>query len=499
MQFDKLVGALGSAPLGYVIAAAGCGKTELLIRAAEKCEGKPTLILTHTHAGVRSVLDRLARYNIGPRRVRVATIASFALRYVSSYPATSGIRLADRGAGTPIDYDQLCVGATALFNNRSIKRVVAASYSRVFVDEYQDCTPVQHGFILALAETLPTCVVGDPLQSVFRFRKEVGLNWSEDIASRFPSLGVLDLPRRWAKNPELGTWLQQCRQQLIAGLPLDFSAGLPVGVKWMEHDETLVRKMLYREARSDGTVAVLRTVPLRCHRLARTVGGLFTSMEEVECKDLMEFARRLDSNLDGFHRGTAIIDFVAACKTGVGTQLRQMRTTLKDGRLPKVVANSGTAEAAKSMAALVKAPTSASVLSAFIAICELSGDVYRRELLSDARKALRYQAQDSTTSFLDAAYKTREHLKITGRRVDRKTVSRTLLVKGLEFDHAVVMDVDDLDTENIYVALTRGSSRLTIVSRDPVVRCSSKQDLSILGGKRPASTDPRAVQQVLPL
>jgi hypothetical protein len=43
-------------------------------------------------------------------------------------------------------------------------------------------------------------------------------------------------------------------------------------------------------------------------------------------------------------------------------------------------------------------------------------------------------------------------------------VARTLLIKGLEFAHAIVIDADGLDARNLYVALTRGSSSLTVVS-----------------------------------
>ena len=38
-----------------------------------------------------------------------------------------------------------------------------------------------------------------------------------------------------------------------------------------------------------------------------------------------------------------------------------------------------------------------------------------------------------------------------------------LLVKGLEYDHAVVLDADSLDAKHLYVAMTRGSKSLTII------------------------------------
>jgi DNA helicase-2/ATP-dependent DNA helicase PcrA len=57
-----------------------------------------------------------------------------------------------------------------------------------------------------------------------------------------------------------------------------------------------------------------------------------------------------------------------------------------------------------------------------------------------------------------------------GRRLGLRTVSTTLRVKGLEFDHTVVLDPAALDMKNLYVAMTRGSTSLTIVSAHPILR-----------------------------
>ena len=53
-----------------------------------------------------------------------------------------------------------------------------------------------------------------------------------------------------------------------------------------------------------------------------------------------------------------------------------------------------------------------------------------------------------------------------GRQAHRRTIGTPLLVKGLEFDHAVLLwEPDHLSVEGLYVALTRASKSLTIVSR----------------------------------
>jgi len=47
--------------------------------------------------------------------------------------------------------------------------------------------------------------------------------------------------------------------------------------------------------------------------------------------------------------------------------------------------------------------------------------------------------------------------------IHQKLIGTTLLVKGLEYDHAVILDADVLDAKHLYVAMTRGSKSLTII------------------------------------
>ena len=59
-------------------------------------------------------------------------------------------------------------------------------------------------------------------------------------------------------------------------------------------------------------------------------------------------------------------------------------------------------------------------------------------------------------------------MRHTGRPIShQKLIGTTLLVKGLEYDHAVILDADSLGAKDLYVAMTRGSKSLTII-------CSAK-------------------------
>jgi DNA helicase-2/ATP-dependent DNA helicase PcrA len=53
--------------------------------------------------------------------------------------------------------------------------------------------------------------------------------------------------------------------------------------------------------------------------------------------------------------------------------------------------------------------------------------------------------------------------------MSKRAFGTTLLLKGLEFDHAIVLDADDMNANNLYVALTRGSKTLTVVSKSRIL------------------------------
>jgi len=55
-------------------------------------------------------------------------------------------------------------------------------------------------------------------------------------------------------------------------------------------------------------------------------------------------------------------------------------------------------------------------------------------------------------------------MRHSGRPINhRKLIGTTLLVKGLEYDHAFILDADSLDAKDLYVAMTREAKSLTII------------------------------------
>jgi DNA helicase-2/ATP-dependent DNA helicase PcrA len=170
---EDLYRALGESVTGYVIAPAGCGKTEAIVRAVKSyCAGKQ-LVLTHTHAGVGALRKRFKDNDVSSESYHLETISGWTLSWVRHYPQLSGFT-----GALPVpknsEWPSIYVAAANLLNNPFVQWVVKNSYAGIIVDEYQDCTLQMHNLILKLKAILACRVLGDPLQAIFGFNEPLG-------------------------------------------------------------------------------------------------------------------------------------------------------------------------------------------------------------------------------------------------------------------------------------------------------------------------------------
>ena len=202
-----------------VITPAGCGKTELIAKAVACQDAGRQLILTHTHAGVRSLRDRLRRFRVSPQLYNINTIAGFALKYAISFPESSGLGEFDPAEQ---EWEEVYAAGTRILSGLAGKRIIRSSYAGLYVDEYQDCTIRQHRLIMTLADVLPCRIVGDPLQGVFDFGDNQPVDWFQDVFPFFERLPDVRIPWRWVgQNEALGDWLLGVRDHLLKGQPID--------------------------------------------------------------------------------------------------------------------------------------------------------------------------------------------------------------------------------------------------------------------------------------
>lgn len=449
--------ALAAADRGLVIAPAGHGKTQTVAQSVLLSE-KPQLVLTHTHAGVHALRRRLADVGVAPRDVRVDTIAGFALSWTAAFPATSGWSTRHEEP----DWGALHPAAIKVLSRAPLRDAVRRSYRGVIVDEYQDCDVQQHDLVLLLADTLPVRILGDPLQGVIAFagdRVEFEL-----VEHDFPILDApLDEPWRWAPtNPALGQELLDLRNRLLTGETIDFASCVEVHhVTAANHARTLA--VLTEVAGRDGTAVAICRFPPQAIDLARRCGGPYVSLEEANAGLARDLAERI-SEASGFGRAVEVIDAVAQCTTKVGTDLKGQRDALAGGQVPAV---GGRKQAAITRLDAVRATDSLSPVPAAIrAVATVHEDarVFRPMVLEDAAAIMRLMSQEPFPSVAKASGEVVDGHRRSGRRLPRAIVGTPARVKGLEFDHAVVIDPGAMTPEEQYVALTRAAKTVTVVT-----------------------------------
>lgn len=454
---------------GTITAPAGCGKTHLIASALTRHTGnKPILVLTHTNAGVVALRNRLDQAGVPSRAYRLSTIDGWAMRLISTFPARGGQQPEILELKKPkTDYPAIREAAWKLLKAGHISDVLKSSYARLVVDEYQDCSVPQHAIVFYAAQSLPTCVLGDPMQAIFGFQGNALADWEKHVCTHFPVAGQLTTPWRWknAGNDQFGLWLLDARERLRTGHPVDFQS-CPEHVQWVHLDGTDDHKRRLQAAITpcplpDGRVLIIgeSISPPSQRRIASQTPGAVV-VESVDLKDLVAFAASFD-----FNSALALPDLVGFAA--------EMMTNLGGPELMKRVAslNAGTAhnppnEVEQAALAFCGAPSRTAALNLLVEMNRQQGvRVHRPAVLRSCMTAFRTSDGTPGNTFQDAVVREREKNRLIGRPLPKRAVGSTLLLKGLEADVAVVLNADELDARNLYVAMTRGSTKLVICSK----------------------------------
>lgn len=291
MSEDLAIKLNGCTTKGYVIAPAGFGKTHLIAMAVRASSGRQ-LILTHTFAGVNSIKTKMADLGVRASQYQVDTIASWALRLCLAYPQSSGWKIENP---TSKQWNKLYECCSRLLGKRFIREAVSSSYVGLYVDEYQDCSDLQHDLVCNLAEFLPSRLLGDPLQAIFDFDDGKPVDWEASVYPEFDCLGQLEIPWRWvkAKSPELGEWLKDARRKIELGQKIDLSAHLPPSViRVYTQPDYLAAKQytaLCGLLNHDESVIALhggdQQSKNKTHRLANRMAGRFPQLRKSKGKN----------------------------------------------------------------------------------------------------------------------------------------------------------------------------------------------------------------------
>jgi hypothetical protein len=451
--------ALGNAA---VVAPAGHGKTEIIANLAAL--GHRALILTHTHAGVHAIRSRLKRLGVPHARVSVDTIAGWSMRYAHAFP---GVAQPPHGMPqTGEQWNQLYRGATSAMRVKAIRAVVASSYDRILIDEYQDCQGLQHELAIALSSVVPTLIFGDPMQGIFEFAGAT-LSWVSEIHPSFPHAGTLQTPHRWAgKNPELGQWIAETREKLIRGEAIDLA---DPRVTYRESDDAFDMGALFDGIDGkEGTFAAIHCNKTICYRLAKAANGGYQAIEEVAANRLRDFASAWDHAADGRARVQAFLALSQDCfhkKTPTGGAPPDPEDAVVQQAMRELIPDVGESNGAAAIVQLFS-----------LARKRPQWRLYRNELWRDAERAANEIAAGRAETMLAATLSVRQRVSNLGRKMPKRTVSTPLLLKGLEFDHVVIPDAPHFGNERhaqaklFYVAISRATRTLTIASSQRFIR-----------------------------
>ena len=329
-------------------------------------------------------------------------------------------------------------------------------------------------------------MLGDPLQAIFNFA-EPTVDWNNDVTTVFPALPPLTQPHRWHHDPAFAAWLQQARIALENNQPLSLRTGLPPAVRVICHQTipglNKAIQQTVNQKRTTGKTVVITQWPSQCHQLARQIPGVFV-LEPVDGEDFTNAATQLSAPT-GADRINNILSFAAKCFTGFNQQQQQRLSRAAQGTTRP---RSTTHEL--QIAALKAAHDTndlAPIPEALTALANMDGvRVIRPELYYEIRRAFITFREGGHDTIYDALAATRQRTRQAGKALTPQTVGRTLLIKGLEFEHAVLIAPEHFNTQNLYVAMTRGTHSLTIITNAETLHPSSLSVRFVAGAATPS-------------
>ena len=454
---DEVYEAIARSHSGFVDAPAGCGKTEAIVRTVGRFCDSPQLVLTHTHAGVDALRQRFRERKVPQGNYHVDTIAGWCWGWVRRYPRSARYV----GSTDFADWNAVYLAMVNLLQMEFVRRGVLNSYTGTIVDEYQDCTVPMHELIVALATLLPCRVLGDELQGVFDF-KEPLVAWN-DVKSAFQTdLGSLETPHRWIKagNEPLGRWLLNSRPTFRQGREPDFR-GSPIvrqQIAYRDLNADLIRLTHAKQGR-------ICVIGPKAHGLSKGVQTTLVKQKYriLEPNELSTLRDLVSVLADGTvtQKARAALKFLT---TAYGSVPAPDQTFI--GKILRCETQRVNRPDRRNLCRTHTEGITPHLLLDLLAYLENLNQVNLK--LYESVSALRciLEEHTKTGAELSALYAD----EIASRKhQNRSSVFRcsgsTLLVKGLEFDHAVILrGGDDWGTHrDLYVALTRGAKSTTLI------------------------------------
>lgn len=95
--------------------------------------------------------------------------------------------------------------------------------------------------------------------------------------------------------------------------------------------------------------------------------------------------------------------------------------------------------------------------------------IYRKTAYEALKDTVSHSISQPLQTIAEAASVIRERIRHNGdKRIPSRAIGSTLLLKGLESDHCIILDAQGkgMNAKNLYVALSRGAKSITVFSAD---------------------------------
>lgn len=458
---DAVYKALAQASTGFVESPAGCGKTEAIVRTVGTyCNGRQ-LILTHTHAGVDALRQRFRQHSVPTFKYHVDTIAGWSWDWVRKYPDNAGYT----GSTEIAQWNDVYAAMSVLLQKDFVKLGVTNSYTGIIVDEYQDCTVSMHQLIVQLKALLPCRVLGDDLQGIFGFREDPLVDWSVVTREFANDLGALQTPHRWVKadNEVLGRWLLSTRSKFRQEQEPDYD-GSPIDRRTVRYAE-LSRKLVSLTHEKQGRICVIgpKMRPLDAAIETTLVNKKYQVLEPNELSALRSLIISL-SDGSPTEKSYVALNFMVRAHGGLSGDDKTFIEKILRGKVQRPL------RADRRL--LCEKHTNGINPQLIFDLLEYCKRIVGASCkLAESVSALKCIVEEHYETGLDI--KTLYANEIRNRKHQSRSnvyrcIGSTLLVKGLEFDHAIILRGSNWQRnwgnyKDLYVALTRGSKTTTLI------------------------------------
>ena len=213
--------------------------------------------------------------------------------------------------------------------------------------------------------------------------------------------------------------------------------------------------------------------------VAKRLNGQYSAMEEIRGSYMRNQLAVLNAT-DPIGYARWLADAAKNCFIGYGDLNAPVLTKLDKGLTVSHLKRDGLSETLASLDLVATKRNLESLAQAMLVLARAKeAKLHSHEAWYDMLSAIRSTAAAATTQegsrpgpdtvpLLKHPDVVRNRLRHTGRTDRHRIVSRTVLVKGLEYDHVIVANVDHItDACNLYVALSRARKTITLLGSHP--------------------------------